>query len=137
MESETVIWITLTIAWVILFILDLRTYFFARTLHKICMKYSLAMNKVNVLMPPSYATQGLISKLRWVVVIALFFYSWIAAIICLVAEFVLPIKLPEEDDYKNLLIMKKYVESGKVENGDFYLGLINSIINTEFGEKSD
>ena len=45
--------------------------------------------------------------LRWLALVALFFYNWIAALVCLVIEFILPIILPEEDDYNNIGIMRE------------------------------
>jgi len=64
------------------------------------------MKNLGILVPASYSTIHLISMLRWVVLIASFFYNWIAGLVCLAIEFILPIVLPEEDDYKNIGIMR-------------------------------
>ena len=64
------------------------------------------MKSLSVLVPTSYSTINLISMSRWVALVALFFYNWIAGLVCLVIEFVLPMILPEEDDHKNILIMR-------------------------------
>ena len=64
------------------------------------------MKSLSILVPTFYSTINIISMLRWTIVIALFFYNWIAALVCLAIEFILPIVLPEEDDYKNIGIMR-------------------------------
>jgi len=106
METITIIWISLSCIWIILFAFNLKSYFFQRTLHKIHLHSGLSMKSLGILVPASYSTIHLISMLRWVIVIALFFYNWIAALVCLAIEFILPIVLPEEDDYKNIGIMR-------------------------------
>lgn len=68
------------------------------------------MNELAALVPMSYSFLGLLSKLRWVAIIALFFYNWIAAVVCLAIEFIVPIILPEQDDYKNMEKMRKNIE---------------------------
>lgn len=68
------------------------------------------MNELAALVPMSYSFPGLLSKLRWVAIIALFFYNWIAAVVCLAIEFIVPIILPEQDDYKNMEKMRKNIE---------------------------
>lgn len=127
METKTIIWISLCIAWLILFALNLKAFFFKRTIHKIHMASGFQMESLSPAIPTSYATINLISMLRWVVVIILFFYNWIAAIVCLVIEFILPIVLPEEDDYKNISIMRKelkkkggYAELDNILKGIMY-----------------
>ena len=106
METITIIWISLSCIWLILFVLNLKAFFFQRTLHKIHLHSGLSMKSLGILVPASYSTISIISMLRWVIVIALFFYNWIAALVCLAIEFILPIVLPEEDDYKNIGIMR-------------------------------
>jgi hypothetical protein len=65
------------------------------------------MKSLGILMPVYLQNFNLVAMLRWVVVIVLFFYNWIAALICLALEFILPIVLPEEDDYKNIGKMRE------------------------------
>lgn len=107
METKTIIWISLSVVWVILFCLNLKVYFFQRTIHKIHMYTGMSMKSLGLLMPVYLQNLHLISMLRWLVVIALFFYNWIAALACLAIEFILPIILPEEDDYKNIGIIRE------------------------------
>lgn len=103
-------WIILAGAYIVLFVINLRSYFFHRTLHKIHLKSGVPMNELAALLPMSYSFLGLLSKLRWVAIIALFFYNWIAAVVCLAIEFIVPIILPEQDDYKNMEKMRKNIE---------------------------
>ena len=76
------------------------------------------MKDLSVLVPISYSFFGLLSKLRWVAIIALFFYNWIAALICLAIEFIVPIILPEQDDYKNMEKMRNEIK-GKPSSSMF------------------
>lgn len=103
-------WIILAGAYIVLFVINLRSYFFHRTLHKIHLKSGIPMNELAALVPMSYSFLGLLSKLRWVAIIALFFYNWIAAVVCLAIEFIVPIILPEQDDYKNMEKMKENIK---------------------------
>lgn len=107
MEINTIIWISLSVVWIILFGLNLKVYFFQRTIHKIHMHTGVTMKSLGILMPVYLQNFNLVAMLRWVVVIVLFFYNWIAALICLALEFILPIVLPEEDDYKNIGKMRE------------------------------
>ena len=107
METNTIIWISLSCLWIILFALNLKAYFFQRTIHKIHQYSGFSMKSLSILVPTSYSTINMISMLRWAIVIALFFYNWIAALVCLAIEFILPIILPEEDDYKNIGLMRE------------------------------
>lgn len=107
MEANTIIWIALSVTWLILFAINLKVYFFQRTIHKIHMYTGIPMSKLGFLMPVYLQNLNLLSMLRWAVVAALFFYNWIAALVCLAVEFILPIVLPEEDDYKNIGVMRK------------------------------
>lgn len=107
METNTIIWISLSCIWLILFVLNLKAYFFQRTIHKIHMRTGFPMKNLSILVPTSYSSINLISKLRWVALIALFFYNWIAALVCLAIEFILPIVFPEEDDHKNITVMRE------------------------------
>ena len=85
------------------------------------------MNSLSVLVPTSYSTIKLISMLRWVALIALFFYNWIAGLICLAIEFILPVVLPEEDDYKNISVMRKELKrKGGLQDLD---NILKEIIN--------
>ena len=110
METNTIIWIILSCIWIILFALNLKAFFFQRTLHKIHQYSGLSMKSLGILVPTSYSTINLISMLRWVVLIVLFFYNWIAGLVCIAIEFILPIVLPEEDDYKNISVMREYLK---------------------------
>ena len=107
METNTIIWIVLSCVWIILFALNLKAFFFQRTIHKIHQYTGISMNSLGILVPTSYSTMHVISMLRWVALIALFFYNLIAGLICLAIEFILPIVLPEEDDYKNISVMRE------------------------------
>ncbi len=107
METNTIIWISLSCIWLILFALNLKAYFFQRTLHKIHQYSGLSKKSLSILVPTSYSTINMVSMLRWVVLVALFFYNWIAGLVCLAIEIILPIVLPEEDDFKNIGIMRE------------------------------
>ena len=107
---EIKVWMILAGAYIVLFVLNLRSYFFHRTLHKIHLKSGVPMNELSALVPMSYSFLGLLSKLRWVAIIALFFYNWIAAVVCLAIEFIVPIILPEQDDYKNMEKMRNKIK---------------------------
>ena len=106
METKTIIWIALSVVWVILFAINLKVYFFQRTLHKIHQYSGLPWNVLGVLMPVRYQNLNLLSMLRWAIVASLFFFNWIAAIVCLAIEFILPTILPEQDDYENIKKMR-------------------------------
>lgn len=127
METKTIVLICLLVAWIVLFVLNLKAFFFQRTLHKIHQYSGLSMNSLSVLVPTSYSTIKLISMLRWVALIALFFYNWIAGLICLAIEFILPVVLPEEDDYKNISVMRKELKrKGGLQDLD---NILKEIIN--------
>lgn len=107
---ETIAWILISV-FVILYAINLKVFFFQRTIHKISIKYGWNKKKlVMLLLPKSYTIMYWISLIRWVVVIALFYYNWIAAIICVVGGYILSIILPEQDDYKNIQKMIIFID---------------------------
>lgn len=125
--DNTIIWICLFAAFIILFTLNLKVFFFQRTIHKIHQQTQIPKGTLSYLVPTSYSIINIVSMIRWVAVIALFFYNWIAGLICLAIEFVLPIVLPEEDDYKN---MKKMREELKRKN-DKSLNFLDDILKKQ------
>jgi hypothetical protein len=129
METDTIIWLCLVAAYLILFALNLKAYFFLRTIHKIHQYTKIPKGTLSYLVPKFYFTINHVSKLRWVALIALFFYNWIAGVICLVVEFVLPIILPEEDDYKNITKMREELKRKNDVSLKFLDGILQEIMN--------
>ena len=124
MDTEVIILILLIISWITLFSLNNRTFFFQRTVHKIHLKTGIPTERLGALYPFSYIWTYYLSHLRWVVLIALFFYNWIVGIVCVVAEYFIPIILPEEDDYENMKKMRKEIK----KKGEPYLSLFDPML---------
>lgn len=124
MEGKVIILILLAIAWAILFGLNMRTFLFQRTVHKIHLKTGIPSENLGALYPFSYIWTYHVSKLRWGVLIALFFFNWIVGVVCIVAQWIVPIILPEEDDYENMKKMRKEIK----KKGEPYLSVLDPIL---------
>ena len=136
MEPKTIILITLVIAYLILFAISTKFYFYKRTMHKIHQYSGINTADIYGIVAPSSMiwTETFINIAKWAVVIALLFYNWIVAVICLIVGFVLPMILPEEDDYKNLIKMREYL-SGRNDSKSIAMNdLIKEIIAKQWSE---
>lgn len=98
--------IILVFLFLIFLIFNLKVFFYQRTLRKISIKENIPQENLSCLYPKSYLVIYKISKLRWISVGALFYFNWIAALICIFIGFILPMILPEQDDYKNFEIAR-------------------------------
>ena len=125
-------WI-LSIIFAVLFLMNIKVFFFQRTIRKIHLKTGVPQRELNAAYPASYITMYRISILRFVVIAALFFVNWKVALIIVVVNFLLPAILPEQDDYKNIQIARKTI-SDKInysKNADIdRLVEIDSILNS-------
>ena len=105
--------IILSIVFVILLVMNLKVFFFQRTLRKVHLKTGIPMSALSAAYPTSYMLMVYLSFLRWGIIIVLFFLNWIVAIGCLILNFLLPIILPEQDDYKNILTAREILRHKK------------------------
>ena len=128
METNTIIWISLVLVYLIFFALNLKAYCFQRTIHKIHQQTQIPNGTLSHLVPSSYSIINMVSMIRWIALIVLFFYNWIAGILCLAVEFVLPIILPEEDDYKNIGIMREELKRKNDKSLNFLDGILKDIM---------
>lgn len=136
MEPKTIVLIALVIAYMILFAISTKIYFYKRTMHKIHQYSGIKTANIYGVVAPSSMiwTEAIVNILKWGVVVALFFYNWIVAIICIIVGFVLPMILPEEDDYKNMMKMRDYLR-GKNDSKSIALdNLIKDIIAKQWNE---
>lgn len=109
----------LPVAFVVLLWMNLKVFFYQRTLRKVHLAKDISMNQLSYAYPESYLVIYWLSGLRWVVLIAMFFVNWIVAIICLIANFVLPLILPEQDDYSNLMRARNRILKSKCPSSTF------------------
>lgn len=120
--------IVLVVAFIILFTMNMKVFFYQRTLRKVHLKTGLSMRTLSVAYPSYYLIMHLISFLRWGVIIVLFFLNWILAVICLAVNFILPAILPEQDDYKNILLARKVIGKKKFRTSLKELFFIDSLL---------
>ena len=133
MEKTTIILSCLLLAYVILIIIDLRIGFFKRTIRKIHYKIGLeTYDMYSIIAPNKIWMELIVNILKWSILIALFFYSWKIALICLIVPFLLYIILPEQDDYKNLLKMRKYLHGKKDKASVTMDNIIKDLLKLEF-----
>ena len=122
METKTIIAIVIYIA---LILIELRVFFYQRTLRKLSMKFNLSQQDISLLYPTRYMTIYRITRLKWITLIVLFIFNWKAAVACLFSYFVLVAILPEQDDYKNLLIanntIKHVYETSQIDYTEYNL----------------
>lgn len=136
METKTIILIALVIAYMILFAISTKIYFYKRTMHKIHQYSGINTADIYGIVAPSSMiwTETIVNIAKWAVVIALFIYNWIVALVCVIVGFVLPMVLPEEDDYKNMMKMRDYL-SGKTDSKSIAMNdLIKDIIAKQWNE---
>ena len=99
---KTIILIFLVCMFFVFLLMNLKIFFYQRTVRKISIKYNISQNFLIILYPKSYLVIYKISKFRWLFLIVIFIFNWIVGICCLVLIWLLPIILPEQDDYSNL-----------------------------------
>lgn len=136
MEPKTIIVISLVIAYILFFAISTKIYFYKRTMHKIHLYSGIDTADIYGIVAPSSMiwTETIVNILKWAVVIALFFSNWIVAVICLIVGFVLPMVFPEEDDYKNMMMMRDFL-SGKTDSKSIAMdALIKEIIAKQWNE---
>lgn len=138
METKTIILIALIVVFLILLAIDMKIYFYKRTMHKIHLKTGVATSDIyNIVAPKMIWKEFLVRILKWGVIIALFFYNWVAAIICIIVSFVLPIILPEQDDFENMVKMASEIE-GKIDKPSIAMyNIIKELLRSEFGMNFD
>lgn len=130
METNFII-ILFLIVYGILLYLNLRVFFYQRTLRKIAVKYEIGDYAIGLLYPPSMITMYKISYLRWVAIIALFFFSWKIAVLTLVLSYLLYAFLPEQNDYKNVIKVIKTLS--ELERKDpFICGKCEDLLRLKF-----
>ena len=136
MELKTIFLITLVIVYIILFSISTKFFFYKRTMHKIHQYSGIKTADIYGIVAPSFMiwTEAILNIFKWAVVIALFFFNWIVAIICVIVGFILPMILPEQDDYKNMLKMRDHL-SGKTDSKSIAMDdLIREIITKQWSE---
>ena len=94
--------IILSSIFIILMLINLRVFLYQRTIRKISMKTGIAQELLSNLYPKSYLTQYNISRIRWLILIALIFINWIYAAALLVINSIIYVVVPEQDDIKNM-----------------------------------
>ena len=109
---NTVAWI-LVAAFAIMLLINLRVFLFQRTIRKVHMKTGIPQRAFDAAYPSLYLPMYFVSLLRYGLAVALFFFDWKAAIICLVADYLLKILYPEQSDYKNMQKARKTIASKK------------------------
>jgi len=87
---------------VVLLLMNIKVFLYQRTVKKISIKYNIPQKSLVVLYPESYLKMYSVSKIRWVLLVAIFIINWIAGLFCLFSEWLLPIIVPSQNDYKNL-----------------------------------
>lgn len=111
METNTIIWISLAAAFFVLLVFDMKIFFYKRTMHKIHMYSGLNTADIYGIAAPNMVWgEFLVRILKWGILIALLFSNWIVAIVCAIIGFILPMVLPEEDDYKNMMKMRQFLK---------------------------
>ena len=83
--------IILTITFLVLFIMHVKVFMFQRTVRKVHIKTGIDQKALGVMYPPHYLTMHTVSMLRWIAIGALFYFNWIVAAVCLVANFLIPV----------------------------------------------
>lgn len=138
METKTIIVVVLIVAYLILLAFDLKMYFYKRTMHKIHLKTGIDTSEIYKVVASHMIWKELIVRiLKWGVIIALFFYNWIAALVCIAIGFILPILLPEQNDFKNLIKMASAVEGRKDDASIAMYEIIKVFLRSEYGMDVD
>lgn len=84
--------------------MSLKVFLYQCTIRKVGIKYDLPSSLTKELYPKKYLVMYAISHLKWVALGVLIFYNWIAALVCFAIGSILFIVLPEQSDYKNIMI---------------------------------
>lgn len=129
---DKTIWISLVVIYLILLYTYMRVTHFWGTIYKIHDLTGIDIKDLRAACPPNYYYLKKVPRLRWAALLALFFFNWIAGIICLVIEIVVPVTLtvPEHDDFRNIEIMKKYLYKRNDNNSKQMYNIIEEIRNS-------
>ena len=87
-------------------IMNIYVFIFQRTIRKISMYYNLREVDSNFLYPKALLLMYNISKIRYLILIVMFYFSWWLAILSGIIKFLIQISIPVSDN-NNIQIVKK------------------------------
>lgn len=87
-------------------IMNIYVFIFQRTIRKISMYYNLREVDSIFLYPKALLLMYNISKIRYLILIVMFYFSWWLAILSGILKFLIQISIPVSD-YNNIQIVKK------------------------------
>lgn len=87
-------------------IMNIYVFIFQRTIRKISMYYNLREVDSIFLYPKALMLMYNISKIRYLILIVMFYFSWWLAILSGIIKFLIQISIPVSD-YNNIQIVKK------------------------------
>ena len=87
-------------------IMNIYVFIFQRTIRKISMYYNLREVDSIFLYPKALLLMYSISKIRYLILIVMFYFSWWLAILSGILKFLIQISIPVSD-YNNIQIVKK------------------------------
>lgn len=87
-------------------IMNIYVFIFQRTIRKISMYYNLRKVDSIFLYPKALLLMYNISKIRYLILIVMFYFSWWLAILSGIIKFLIQISIPVSD-YNNIQIVKK------------------------------
>lgn len=87
-------------------IMNIYVFIFQRTIRKISMYYNLREVDSIFLYPKALLLMYNISKIRYLILIVMFYFSWWLAILSGIIKFLIQISIPVSD-YNNIQIVKK------------------------------
>lgn len=99
----------ISLVFLIFLFMNVQVFLFQRTLRKLAIRNSIPQSNLSFLYPDGLLKKYKISKLRWVFLVAVFFFNWKVGLCCLFFNFVIYIIIPEQSDYKNLRKMQKQI----------------------------
>lgn len=94
----------------VLFYMNMNVFLYQRAIRGMAIFHQVPVEKFGVLYLKKHRNYMITSKFRWLIIIALFFVSWIPAIICLVINFIVPIIWPEPDHGYKLIIAEVAID---------------------------
>lgn len=97
----------------ILFYMNMNVFLYQRAIRGMAMFHQIPVAKFGVLYWKKHRVYYSLSKLRWLVIVALFFVSWIPAVICLVINFIVPIIYPEPDYSYKLIYAEAAIDTNQ------------------------
>lgn len=98
---------------IILFYMNMNVFLYQRAIRGMAMFHQIPIEKFGVLYWKKHRVYYSLSKLRWLVIIALFFVSWIPAVICLAINFIVPIVYPEPDHSYKLIYAEAAIDTNQ------------------------